>query len=463
MTSGQKIWFISEVYHPDEQGTAFYTTGLAEGLAEHFPVGVLCDRPTVTARGIRVRRKERRNGVLIQRCGGTTFDKNVFVLRLINMLTFTGAILVRALITVKKGDIVIAVTSPPSAPFIARLVCAVRQAGCILRIEDVYPETLVATGMIGQGSLVNRLLGFLDRLLYRSVDHIVVLGRDMEALVKKKTGGPGKNVRVIRCWADTDVVFPTPRESNALLQELGLQTKFVVSCAGNMGRAQAMESVLEAAALLRTDETVHFLFIGSGTKKDWIEREIDRRGMKNVTLTGQLPRADQINFLNACDISIIPLLPGMTGAGVPSRVYNIMAAGKPIIAVTGEGSEVSLLVRDEGIGWAVAPSAGPEGIVQAIVDGRSDHKRLRKMGYKAHCLARERYSREGVVKEYLELLGEMMPGRKPERADERIWREQKGKRGSEFIAPEAPLIAERTMTAKTLPLGRGRAPGEKKC
>ncbi len=408
MASKPTIWFISEVYYPDEQGTAFYTTGLAEGLARVFPVQVLCSYPTVTARGSRVKRKEVRNGVLIERCMGTAFDKNVLILRLVNMATFSVAMLARALMKVRKGDIVVAVTSPPSTPFIAKIVCSLRKARCILRIEDVYPETLVATGMISNTSILNRILEALNRLLYRSVDRIVVLGRDMKVLAEKKVRGSDSSVRVIRSWADVDLVFPAPKEGNALLRELGLESKFVVSCVGNVGRAQAIESILEAATLLRTQGKIHFLFVGSGAKKTWMEREIGIRGLENITLVGQRPRNEQAIFLNACDVSIVSLLPGMTGAGVPSRMYNIMAAGKPIIAVTGEGSEVSFIVNEENIGWVVSPSEGPEGIVRAIMDAQAESTRLRNMGAKAYRLAIERYSRDRIVEEYHHLVEDML-------------------------------------------------------
>ena len=204
---------------------------------------------------------------------GTTFDKNVLALRLINMVTFSAAITARALMRVKKGDIVMAVTSPPSTPFIAKLVCILHKAHCVLRIEDVYPETLVATGIIKKESLFNRGLEWLNRLLYKSADCIVVLGRDMKALAEKKVGNFNGNVHIIRSWSDVDVVYPETRENNVLLRELNFQDKFVVSCVGNIGRAQAIESILEAATALRADGRVHFLFVGSGARKPgWSDR-----------------------------------------------------------------------------------------------------------------------------------------------------------------------------------------------
>lgn len=401
-----KIWFLSEVYFPDEQGTAFYTTGIAEGLAKMHDVHVLCSCPTVTARGAQVARNEVRNGVTIERCMGTTLNKDILPLRFINIITYSIAIFIKALVNVKRGDVIVAVTSPPSSPFIAKLVAWCKGATCILRLEDVYPEILVATGMISPKGFIDTCLGLMNKLLFRSSDRLVVLGRDMKALAEKRMGTVVKNIRIIRSWADTDIVFPAPKAENSLLKELGLSDKFVVSCVGNMGRAQAIEFIFEAFSLLKDNNLIHFLFIGSGSKKVWMESEIDRRGLKNVTIVGQRPRTEQSDFLNACDISMISLLPGVTGAGVPSRTYNLMAAGKPIIAVTREDSEVSLLVREENIGWVVPPfDAG--NLVQAILDARSDAVRLRQMGVRAHAAATGKFSREKIVSEYCNMISEM--------------------------------------------------------
>jgi glycosyltransferase involved in cell wall biosynthesis len=404
--SARNIWFLSEVYYPDEQGTAFYTTGIAEGLAAEYAVHVLCSAPTVTARGTQVARNELRNGVSIERCLGTTLNKDVLPLRLINILTYTIATFIKALVNVKKGDIVIAVTSPPSSPYLAKLVALCKRAACVLRLEDVYPEILVATGMIAPKGVMDTWFGMLNRYLFKYSDRVVVLGRDMKALIEKRIGGAAKNVRIIRSWADTDVVVPSAKAENSLLKELGLSNKFVVSCIGNMGRAQAIEYIFEAIRLLKDDPSIHFLFIGSGSKRSWMENEITRIGLKNVTIVGQRPRSEQSIFLNAGDISLISLLPGVTGAGVPSRTYNLMAAGKPIIAVTREDSEVALLVGEEDIGWVVPPlDAG--NLVQAIMAARSDANRLGQMGNRAHAMATEKFSRENILSQYRDLIDDL--------------------------------------------------------
>jgi colanic acid biosynthesis glycosyl transferase WcaI len=188
-----------------------------------------------------------------------------------------------------------------------------------------------------------------------------------------------------------------------LLKDLGLTDKFVVQCAGNMGLAQGIENMLAATELLQNKKDIHFLFIGSGAKRQWMDNQIASKHLNNITLLNQRPRADQPNFLNACDVAMASLLTGMTGAGVPSRMYNIMAAGKPIIAVAGDDSELSLVVKEEGIGWVVPPDY-PEKLADAIMEAYSNPELIIEMGKRARSVAESKYSSEAIIEQYCNLI-----------------------------------------------------------
>ncbi len=106
---------------------------------------------------------------------------------------------------------------------------------------------------------------------------------------------------------------------------------------------------------LKSDDKFHFLFIGSGVKRKWLEKEIRENQLTNVTLLEPRPRAEQNIFLNACDVGLVPLIEKMRGVAMPSRTYNILAAGKPVLALTEKGSEVARVIEDERVGWYVPP------------------------------------------------------------------------------------------------------------
>ena len=403
----KNIWVIQEVYYPDEVGGAYFITKLAEGLSGSYNVNVLCGYPVYNARGIIVPKHERLNGVDVRRCFATRFNKNKIILRLINLLTITISIFFHTFFRVRKHDIVFVVTTPPLLPFFISFACYMRGVKCILRIDDIYPDTLIATGLFSKENIFMKLFSYMNKILYQSFDHIVVLGRDMEHLVKKKLGSAPQQITIIPNWADIDLIKPVPKEENNLLNELGLNNKFIINLAGNMGLAQGIENLLKAVEILKDEDDIHFLFIGSGAKKKWMEKEINAKGLKNITLIDQLPRSEQQNFLNACDIGLITLLPGMTGAGVPSRLYNIMSAGKPIIAITGHGSESEFVIREEGIGWFVE-AGDPKKLVDAILEAQSNPEKLLYMGTLARSVAVKKYSRGKVINEYCKFIDSML-------------------------------------------------------
>ena len=406
MEDNRRIWVISEVYYPDEAGGAHFMTQLAEGLTQFFDVSVLCGYPSYTHRGDALPVKSIRNKVMLERCYGTFFNRKIFIFRLINILTISVSIFFKTLYKIRRQDIVIVVTTPPLLPFVVLVACILRRTKCILRIDDVYPEALIAAGIINQQSKAASFLSWMNRLLYSNVDRIVVLGRDMKHLIVKKLKKCHDKTIIIQNWADLDVVFPAPKSENFLLQELGLANKFIVQCAGNMGLAQDIETMFKAIGLLKENVNIHFLFIGSGAKRQLMENEVSDKKLSNVTILDQRNRSDQHNFLNACDIAMVSLIYGMKGAGVPSRMYNIMASGKPIIAISEFESELSMVIEEEKVGWSVLPGNFTH-LAEVILEAYSNHSTLVEMSGRARAAALTKYSSKLLIDKYYEMIKNM--------------------------------------------------------
>lgn len=410
---GKRLWVVSELYYPETTSTGYILTRLAEGFAAHGnKVSVLCSQPTYSARGKHAPARETRKGVSILRCPATTLNKNIIFFRLVNLLTITVSLFFVALWKFRRGDRILVVTNPPSLPYFIAFACALRGAHCILLIHDVYPTLLVAVGKFRASHWLVRGLDRLSRFLCRKVAHIVVLGRDMQARVMETAGIDRERISIIPNWADVDQIAPAGKRDNCLLSELRIQDKFVLEYAGNMGYPNDIESIVEAAEKLSGDGNFHFLFIGSGAKRRWLEDVIARKQLANVSLLPSRPREDQNIFLNACDVALVSLVPGMKGISVPSRMYNIMAAGKPIIAITDPQSEVALTVEEEDMGWIVPPGDANL-LVDVIQDTRSTPLRLAQMGNRARKAAETKYAYEHVLQSYISLF---------ERLDERTER-----------------------------------------
>lgn len=401
-----RIWIVGEPYAPEENTTAYYLTQTAEGLASGAEVHVLCGQPSYLSRGVRAPVREERNGVFVRRCRGTTLDKNVLVFRLVNMLTLGTSMFLNAVFRFRKTDKVLVVTAPPSLPYLIALACRFRSVPFYFLLHDKYPEILIATGNSKPGDLLVRLIERLNKWLYAGAAGIVAVGRDMEAMVLGLPGSDADRVTTIQNWASLEEVSPRPRSGNLLLKEHGLLDKFVVLYAGNMGPPQDVESIVEAAAILKAEgrEQIHFLFIGAGGKRKWLEGQKDDRGLDNITILPPRPRSDQINFLNACDVAIVTLVKGMKALAMPSRTYNFMAAAKPIIGIVEKGSEPAIVIEEENCGWIVPPH-DPESLAAALVEAVGNREDLAGMGERALSAARTRYSFETALGKYFDLFG----------------------------------------------------------
>jgi len=395
------VFVLSELYLPAESGTGFLMGKLAEGLATRYPVTVLCGYPP-DPRVSGIPAVENQNGVSVQRCAGTKFNKDRVWLRSLNLFTISFSIFLKAIRLVRRGDKVLVVTNPPSLPFFASIVCKLRQAKCYLLIHDVYPEVLTAAGLLAAESFATRSLNWLNTWLYKRMEKVIVLGRDMSRIVARRAHPVDSRIVIIPNWADVDEIVPMQREENAFLARLHILDKFVIQYAGNMGRTHGIENLLASARSLQNRNNIHFLFVGEGAKRRWLEERVSALGLGNVTILPLQPRRELCTLLNACNVAVISFIPGMAGLSVPSRMYSIMAAGKPIIAVADEDSELAMVVREEEIGWVVPPDR-PELLIEVILRSQSEPGVAQEMGKRARRVAEQKYSYTRVLESYQNL------------------------------------------------------------
>jgi colanic acid biosynthesis glycosyl transferase WcaI len=402
-----KVIILTELYYPEQSATGFFLTQIAEGLADEFAVWVITGPATVGLQPTRAPDRERRHGVSIVRCAGTSFNKNALPGRLANMLSRTATMFWRALRICRRGDVVIAVTNPPLLPFLVLLLKWVRGCHFVLLIHDVYPEALVAAGLLAPSSPALGVGQLLNRVLYRSADRIITLGRDMSRLVREKLTTGLEKIRCIPHWFDPDGQEPRARQSHPVLTALGLAEQFVVLYAGNMGRTHDVEIVARAVEALRGEPAIQFIFMGAGAKKLWLEGFVRERGLANVLILPPCPQPELMDYLSACDLAVIAFVPGMAGVSVPSRMYNQMAAARPLLAVTEAWSELGRVVCEEQIGWVVQPG-DDQGLVTAIRIAAERRQSAAVMGERAACAAREKYHFAQSIAAYKRLCRELL-------------------------------------------------------
>ncbi|MCH2036373.1 MAG: glycosyltransferase family 4 protein [Puniceicoccaceae bacterium] len=396
------IRIISELYYPEQNATGYFLTGIAEGLVNgNGAVSVLCAQPSYNQRGLRAPKFEERNGVVIRRCWSTTHDPKKIWGRLLNFITTSCSIGCRALFLIKLDDKVLVVTNPPLLPFLVRVICWMKRAKFILLVHDVYPDVFVPLGILKPTSPIYKMMSWLNGKLYVSANHVVALGRDMARLISEKSKGAA-SVSVISNWGNVDVIEPQTKQENALLQMLGLECKFVINYSGNHGRTHDLLTLVEAANKLQDEDAIHFLFIGEGSGKAEAVARVKALGLVNVTFRAFADRSELNISLNASDVSVLAFKKHMEGISVPSRLYNLMAAGKPILAVVDNASEVADVVREANIGVTVPPES-PQLLAEQILRLKNDTALRNQMALNSRKEVLNKYSYSEIKQQYRDL------------------------------------------------------------
>ena len=409
MKTNRRIFIFSELYFPEQTSTGYLLTKISECLANEYKVNVITGPATNFFHKANYPPYEIRHQVEIFRCNGTSFKQYSILGRFVNLITRSAAILWKGLFICQPKDIILVVTNPPLLPFIALFIKWLKECQFVLLIHDVYPEVLVASGLCKDSSFIVKIGQAMNKILYAHASKIITLGRDMTALAEAKLSQDIDKIICIPNWADNEIVKPISKANNPLLEELRLSGKFVVLCAGNMGKTHGIEYLAQTAknAHLKKLE-IHFLVIGSGSKKKWLEDYISTENISNITIIpiSVRPRSEQIVSLTACDVAIILFVPGMAGVSVPSRMYNHMAAGKPIIAMADDCSELAQVIKEENIGWIVSPG-DIEGLIRSIELASTHPDLCVQMGSRAAVVAQTKYTFDRSGEAYKQLFREL--------------------------------------------------------
>jgi colanic acid biosynthesis glycosyl transferase WcaI len=395
-----RICYFNRSYWPDTGATGQLLTELAEDLAaEHgMEVTVVTGYPVNHAGPLPSR--EMRNGVRIVRARGTTFPPRRFIGRALNYVTYFWSALLAA-IRLPRQDVTIALTDPPIiglAAFAAR-----PRHGVIFFCQDIFPEV---AGLLDDfhSPAINALLERLNRFMVSRAVRIVALGDTMASrLVHGKGADPAK-VTVIHNWADTSAIVPSDKR-NGFAVTHGLDSTFVVLHAGNIGLSQNLDVVIEAAALLRARRDIVMLFIGDGNRRAALEQAAQTKGLDNVRFLPFQPR-DQLRWTYASsDVCLVSLKPGLAGYIVPSKLYPILAAGRPYIAAVEPMSEVAALTQRHRCGVLVEPGDAAQ-LADTIVRLADSRQEREAMGVRAR-VASELFARDRQVAAHAQVIEEV--------------------------------------------------------
>jgi colanic acid biosynthesis glycosyl transferase WcaI len=351
------------------------------------------------AGGLGAVQHEQRNGVRILRANGTTLPPRRFVGRVANYLSYAASATLAGL-DVGRPDVVVSLTDPPIIGLAARWVARRTGARFIFLCEDVFPEVAALIEDFRYPP-VNRLLDRINRYLLREADAIVALGGRMQQRLVNEKGADPDRVQVIHNWADCDAIQPGAKD-NAFSRAHGLADRFVVMHSGNIGLSQNLDVLIEAAVRLQAKERLVIAIVGDGARRVPLERAAVERGLANVRFFPYQPKARLHDSFAAADAFLISLKRGLEGYIVPSKLYGILAAGRPYVAAVDPSCEVAQLAAAHHCGVAAAPG-DPDALAGAIATLYDDPAAARMMGERARAAA-WRFDRRAAVAAYYGLL-----------------------------------------------------------
>jgi glycosyltransferase involved in cell wall biosynthesis len=390
----KKILIVTEHFYPVDNSTSYYLTNIAIKLAENNNVRVICNTNLNDNIELNI------NNLSIIRSKEVKLSKNNIITRSLKFLISSIKLSILTSKNIETNTEVLSVTNPAFIIVFLSILKKIKNFNYKLIVYDVFPENLIASNILKKRSFFYRTIKRIYDWSYLKADQLIVIGRDMQDVIKEKTNN-NVPIILIENWCDYQNILPSKKKNNKILENLNILDKKVFLFAGNLGRVQGIENILQAAELVNKENFI-FLFIGDGTMKNDILKHILTSKIKNVIYGGSFPMNQQNLFLNACDVSVVSLADSMYGLGVPSKTYFNMAAAKPILYIGDKNSEIARVINENKIGWIVENS-NPEALSQIITKIIDDFDNYENIGIKSRKVLEQNYSQEIILNKYKKL------------------------------------------------------------
>lgn len=392
------VLLLNEYFPPDTAATAKKAALVADALAERHRVTVLAGRPSydpTERHAMYWRNREERGNLCIERVGSTAFSRVSMKGRLANYLSYLALSVPRAL--AMKPDVVLSMTDPPMEGIVAAAVARFLGRPFVYNVRDMYPDMALAGGILPPGVCTDAWEESHRKAL-RQAARVVVLGEDMRERIVEKGVDPGR-VAVVR----DAVPFPDipPAIDTSVVNEIRSGFRFVLLHAGNLGFYGAWQTLVKAACMLEADG-VGLVFVGEGAKKTEVQEAA--RHCANIRFLPFRPAPEIPSVMAAGDLQVITIKRGLEGVVVPSKMYDILANGRPIAAVASDRTEIARLVRQHGSGIVADPD-DPNQLAESV-RRIVQHGEVRdRMSAQARELART-YDRSKELQKFVELVEE---------------------------------------------------------
>ena len=396
------VLLITSYYSPILSAATHLMKDLAEGLVDGgCQVTVLTNRPATASA---LPPDDPRLAGHILRTRNPFLRRLGALAKVCEYLWFIAFFLVRGLL-VPKVDIIFVVSTPPLSGIPAAFLAKMKGAKLVYNLQDIFPDSAVVAGMLSARGQAFRWLQKAEHFSYRVSDVVAAISTGFSEHVQRVV--PGTVVATIPNWIDTDHVRPRVVSEDPAIAEFRQGGGFVVQYAGNMGFMQNLEVVLGAAVCLKDHPDIRFVFIGDGNAKQNLLALARQQGLSNCAFLPLQPLERVPSVYNACDLGVIPLKPGAAEIAVPSKTWNYLAAGRPVICCVEEGSVLACVVRESGSGVVVQPTDA-EGLARLILEYHRSPERVVTEGRHGRDYVVKHLSRRIAIQSYLRTFQQLL-------------------------------------------------------
>lgn len=403
----KNLLIYAHYYYPDVASTGQILTELAEGLNDTFHTTVICTVPSYTGKISQYYRKhkyyyENINGVDVLRIRVPEFRKSFALSRIFNILSYFFSA-VFATFRVEHQDYIFTISQPPILGGMLGVIGKhIKKAKLIYNIQDFNPEQVMAVDFT-HNKLVLSIMMLLDKYSCQQANKVIIVGRDMIETLQKRFQ---KMVpyAYINNWINEKEIYPLPEDNARVLKfkrKYGLENKFVIMYSGNIGLYYDLLNILKTIEKFKETEDVIFAFIGEGSVLEELRTYKEVHQLSNVVFIPYQPKSELIYSLNAGDVHFVVNAKGIKGVSVPSKLYGVMAVGKPVLGIMEEGAEARLIVEEAKCGMSVKPGdySAIEDLIRKYI-GLRDSRELKNMGEKGRKFLTEHLTKEVSIDKY---------------------------------------------------------------
>ena len=306
----------------------------------------------------------------------------------------------------KKYDVAFVDSTPPIQGLKMPLIKWLKRKPTIYNVQDIFPDSLVGTGLTHEGSLIWKIGRIVEKITYRYADKIIVISEDFKKNIMAK-GVPEDKIVVVYNWVDQNKVVDVPREENKLFDVYGLErSKFYITYNGNIGLTQNMDMLLDVAKeLQKVYEDIHFVLVGNGAYLDEVKRKVADQQLENVHLLPFQPYEDISHVFSLGDASLVISKPGVGANSVPSKTWSIMSASRPVLANFDE-NELKTIIENNHCG--IFTKAGDKDAFKESILTLYNHRELcKEYGHNGRKFVMDNLTREVGTQKYVDVIKEV--------------------------------------------------------